>query len=179
MKLKYTLGLLLLFIGCSTWKTTLVRNGDKNDAIRNAIHDYIKSNRHIKKDSTYLVSIRNIDDMVFRVDIAKGLEKLLVATEDGVNFSHRALPTSYIELDNKLFYWVDSTQKVTDDLIKMLVKYNRLDTMVINSYIPARLIDDSRDAVLYYFCKENLTRYRKVRTKNTKRNYNQPLIKCK
>lgn len=109
MKLKYTLGLLLLFIGCSTWKTTLVRNGDKNDAIRNAIHDYIKSNRHIKKDSAYLVSIQNIDYKVFRVDIAKGLEKLLVATEDGMNFTHRPLPTSFIELDNKLFYWVDST----------------------------------------------------------------------
>ena len=47
----------------------------------------------------------------------------LIITENEINYSYKAFPTKYFEGNGKLFYWQDSTEKVSPELISKLAKH--------------------------------------------------------
>lgn len=175
----YLIACLFLFSSCSTWKEVLVAEGNQNDAIQNAIYDFLHSGKLSKKDSVFSVYTTNINDEILGVSISGDINTLLVVTEDSVEYSYRGFPTKYFEQQGKLFYWDDSTINVTDDLVNALTRYNRVDTMIVNTYIPERIIDHSKEGMHYYFCKDNLLKYKKVKTNVAMGYYNPPNLNCK
>jgi hypothetical protein len=170
---------IFLFGSCSSLKDVMVAEGDHNDAVQNAIHDFLNTVKFNKKDRVFAVSIKDINDEILGVSISRDVNTLLVITEDSVEFSYHGFPTRYFEQGGKLFYWDDSTKNVTDDLIATFTRYDLVDTMIVNIYIPERIIEHSIKGVDYYFCKDDLLKYKKVITRKAMGLYDPPKPKCK
>ncbi len=83
------------------------------------------------------------------------------------------IPTAYMEKSGKLFLWNNENIPLTQDMIDVLIRYNR----TITDYEPWELIIDDGKQVVYYFCKSN---YRK-HTKRFRRRIweNVPCLRCK
>lgn len=180
MKLKYLIILTLIFLfgSCSTWKNAMVVKGNQNDAVKNAIMDFLHTSRLAKKDSIFSISIKSINKDIFGVSIFGARNKISVVTENEVDYSYRSFPTKYFEQDGKLFYWIDSTENVSIELINKLSKMNRIDTAIVGKYFPERSRDDSQKGVDYYFCKSDLKKYKKVSTNMAIGWYEPPKLEC-
>ncbi len=155
----------------------MVAESNQDDAIKNAIYDFSHSYKN-KADSVFYIYTKNINQEVLGVNIFATYDKVLVSTEDSIKFSYRGFPTGYFENEGKLFYWHDSTRTVTNDLISALEKYNLIDTMIVNVYMPESTIDHSKKGMDYYFCKTNLLKYKKVKTNRALGSYDPPKLIC-
>ncbi len=163
--------------GCSPWKNMMVRDGDLNDAIRNAIYDYSNSAKKDKMDSVYFVYTEDVTADILGVNIYGTYNKVLLITEDSISYSYRAFPTDYLIIEKDLYFWYDSTQAVTIETISVLYEYDLIDTMIINVYIPEMTISHKK-GMDYYFCKDDLMKYKKVWTKSAMGYYDPPEINC-
>lgn len=181
MKLRYFI--LTLFIGslisCNPWKKTQISKGNQNDAIKNAVIDFLHSKRFMKGDSVFSIRTQNITDDIFGVSIFGVTNNISVITENEINYSYKAFPTKYLEQNGKLFYWIDSTEIVPIELINKLSNMNRIDTAIIRKFLPVRVTDDSKKALDYYFCKSNLKNYKRIYTKIAMGWYDFPKLNCK
>ena len=179
MKIYYLAFIFFLFESCASWRNTLIEKGDNNAAVQNAINDFLHTEKLYKKDSVYYVRIKIINDAIIGVSIIDDENKIAVITENKIDYSYKAFPTNYFEKNGKLFYWKDSTQKASEELIIKLSKMNRIDTAIINEYFPPRgKVDDSKKGFDYYFCKNNLRKYKKVHSKIAMGWYKIPKLEC-
>jgi hypothetical protein len=177
MKTRYLIIIsVFLCVSCSSWKEGLISQGSQNDAVLNAIHDFLHTENQRKKYNVFSVYLTNINDDLLSLNIGGNMNPILVVTEDRVKYSYDAFPTCIYEQDGKLFYWDDSTKVVTDDVIATFRRYNLVDTAITNTYIPDMIIDDSGKGVGYFFCRNNLLRYKKVHS--NKEWYKSPKLKC-
>ncbi len=85
------------------------------------------------------------------------------------------LPSRYVIEDGKLFYWWDDQYPVTEEMLAILWKYNLLQKDLI---IPEFSTDDSQKGADYYFCKNNLSKYKRVITSKGIGYYKPPKLKC-
>jgi hypothetical protein len=223
---RYYLIILLLLCGCATLKKeNMAVNGSANDAINNAIFDFIHTEKRLlKDDNTFLVSadtverniaaitiIGNPNKITLIADFADSIKKNTVArfdeyknvsvidtinndtifritgdndhpslwiNKDKVSYNYRAFPTMLIETDGKLFFWYDKTKNVTDTIINTLYRYNFVDTMIVNAYIPEHSINDAQKGIVYYFCENNLRNYKKTGSNTLTKHYKPPKLKC-
>jgi len=171
---------LFLLGSCASVKNGMIVNGDINAAIHNAINDFLHSVKKDKSNLVFYVSAKSINQDLYEISIDGTNDKVVVITEDSVNFKYDALPTGYVERDEKLFYWHDSTQRVTvsEEMILTLKKHNILDTLVVGVYIPESTITHGKKGSNYYFCKSNLQNYKRVRTSRAIGYYPTPKLKC-
>jgi hypothetical protein len=185
MKSLYLMLIFFVFLlgSCISWKKMIVAKGNQNDAVKNAIYDFLHSGNFSKKDSVFSIRLINLNDDALGVSIGANDNKLLPGPDDKINTSHRGFPTKYFEQEDKLFYWYDSTSFITQDLIYILSKYHRIDSLNVNGFIGIPItsghIDDSKKGTDYYFCKNNLQRYKKVRTRTAMGYYDPPKLNCK
>jgi hypothetical protein len=71
-------------------------------------------------------------------------------------------PTSFIEVEGKLFYWNDPSQTVSKDLFEVLEKYNNIDYRYSDlPEIVGGVVNDNEAGTVYLFCKEDLRKYQK------------------
>jgi len=182
MKIHFTIFVAasVLLMNCSSWKQTMVSKGIPEGAVHNAIIDFLHSGKFDKKDTVFKVRMKNIDQNIIAISIIADPNKINVITDDKINYNYKAFPTNYLERNGKLFYWDDSTQKVSPELISKLYKMNRVDTTIIgkNFNFPHRIYDDSKKAMDYYFCKSNLRIYKKVYSKIAIGWYEPPQLNC-
>lgn len=170
---------ILLLCSCTTLKDNMIVNGNENDAILNAIFDFTHTeNRLLKEDRTFLVSIDNVEDNIV-VGIIGDPNTILLITEENGSYSYRAFPTMLVETKGRLFFWYDKSKNVTDTIINTLYKHNFVDTMVVNAYIPDRIINDTKKGAVYYFCKNDLSNYKKTASSTLTKYYKPPKLKCK
>jgi len=170
--------LITIIEGCSSWKNTLTLHGNYNDAINNAVTDFINKKR-MRQDSVFSIHFMNIGDSIWGISISQAINKISVVTEDEIKYSYKAFPTRYIEKDKKLFYWKDTTQNTPPQyLVNKLYAINKVDTVIVNKVIPERIIDDALKSVHYYFCQCNLLRYKTMVTKSAMGWYILPMINC-
>ena len=167
-----------LLTSCSSWKKTLTSKGNHNDAVKNAITDFLYSRKYVNNDSVFSVRIVNVNDEILGVSILELINKITIYTENGVDYSYKTFPTKYFEHDGKLFIWKDSTERVPPELISKLSRMNRVDTVLIGKFFSGSLSDDSRKATHYYFCKSNLRAYKKLYTSIAMGWYDPPKVKC-
>jgi len=113
--------------------------------------------------------------------------------EDGLKFNDRflytaettigskgKLPSRHIEKGGKLFYWWDDDYPLTEEMLAILWKYDLLfddtERLVV---IPQFSIDDRLKGAHYYFCKNDLSKFKRVITNIAHGYYKPPKLKCK
>lgn len=168
---------ILFFGSCAGWKELMVINGNNEDAIKNAINDYLNSSSLRKHNSVFSVRLLNFKEEILGISIYGASEKLHVV-KDGDTFKYSGLPSNFIERGGKLFYWYDSTKTISPELINVLKKFNHIDTIILNETMPGTFIDEYKKAQDYFFCKNNLCNYKKVRTNFVMGYYKPPKLDC-
>jgi len=152
---------IIAFSGCASRKSSLSSKGDFNVAIRNAIIDMVQTNnRYIKEDSVFSVGFRNLEGGLIGVSIFGVVDEFLV-TEDKETDS-TMFPTKYYEYSNKLFYWKDPNAVLTDEILVKLDQYNQIDSLPSIAFAEL-VIDDGKEGMFYYFCENNLLKYKKIK----------------
>ncbi|AXT61472.1 hypothetical protein D1816_14295 [Aquimarina sp. AD10] len=170
-----------------------------DEAIENVILDFSSLNRVYKKDSIFKVTYT---DTFYNMDIekvkeghyksAKGektyLDYCLVsitANDHKMFFNSRSdndikynLPSKYLEKDGKLFYWWDKNDSVTNETIKVLEKYGLLQNDDGWSKLPEMSTNDSKKGVDYFFCRNDLSEYKRVITSKSIEYYTPPKLDC-
>lgn len=162
---------------CATLKKEIITKGNANEAINNAVSDFIHTERSIqKKDNAFWVYADTVKNNIV-VTIIGDSNKVLLIKEDG-NYSYRDFPTILIESDEKIFLGYEKEGETTDTIINTLYRYNFVDTMIVNTYIPDRMIDESKKGVIYFFCKNDLSVYKKIHTNTIAKHHKHPQLKC-
>lgn len=188
--------ILVLLEGCSSFKHRMIQSGSRNEAIHNAILDFSKTGSLYRADSVFSVSFydtmgRMVLDInqkwikgqpyegIVAVTIVASGDRFLVTKDPKVDSKKGYLPSRFIEKEGKLFYWWDDDSYFTEETLAVLEKYDLLrdeDQEVIT--IPDFIIDDELKGTHYYFCKENLSKYKKVISSKGIGYYNAPSLKC-
>ena len=174
----YLIFFLIMFSGCASWKEQLITKGNHNELIQNAVTDFIHTSNLYKKDNVFEVKVDSINEELLGVRIGAEINPLLVSVDTNKVINESGLPTRYIEQEGKIFYWIDSNQELTKETIEVLLKYTEVDTAIANVYFPEFIIDDSKKATHYYFCKDNFKRYKKVTTSKGMGWYAPPKLSC-
>lgn len=172
--------LLLVAVGCTTLKKGLVQQGDINEAIENAILDFSRTTSIYKKGRVFSISVyENNDKNQFIVRVGTSSTKLLL-TKSTLGSRGEKFPSRFVKRDDKLFYWWDKNFAVSKETIAMFKKYDLLqddEGGVIT--IPDFVINDKSKAAHYYFCKTDLSIYKKVITDKGIGYYKPPSLSCK
>jgi hypothetical protein len=200
---KILLLIILLLCGCASLKKEMTQTGESMQAvaIHNAILDFSNSCKLYKNDSVFSV---NFNDSVFNeavlirdnegamhwkrgslysslvsVEISASPEyKFLITSNTKVGYKGH-LPSRHIIKDGKLFYWFDDSYPLTQEMLDLLWKYNLLqddDGGLIIS--PDNPINDRQKCAHYYFCKSDLSKYKRVITNIGLGYYKPPKLKC-
>ena len=199
-KILIFLAAFLLLLGCFSIKksTTLIGTTLQEVAINSAIRDFSTNCDLFKKDSVFSV---NFEDSVFykatliQADKEKYKDGRTHQWKRGVLYDGIAsveiagshyqyyyseetkgkLPTKYVIREGKLFYWWDNNYPVTEEIIAVLWRYNVLQKDYI---IPDFSSDESQKVAHYYFCKNDLYKYKRVVTNIGLGYYEPPKLKC-
>ena len=190
-----------LLLGCCSIKkyTMLIGTNLQEEAINLAIEDFSTKCNLFKKDSVFSVTF---EDSVFykatliqvdkekyedgrthqwkRGNLLDGVASVEIGGNGDYQFYYSEetkskLPTRYVIKDGKLFYWWDKKCAVTEEIIEVLWRYNMLQTY---SIIPNFSIDESQKGAHYYFCKNDLSKYKRVVTNIGFGYYKPPKLKC-
>lgn len=154
----------LTFLSCNTSKKISSSKRGINDAVQSAIVDFLHAKKSIaKKDSVFSVYIEDINEDILGIGISAERDKVSLFTKNEVDYDYRFFPTRFYEHQDKLFYWKDPTVNVSNEIIKKLYEMNRVDTTIYQKLFPHRTINERQIVAHYYFCKKDLTRYRKKR----------------
>lgn len=158
MKIRFLIYLIpfLFSYSCLAQKNGFSSTGDYKTAINNAIIDFMKMSSLQKKDNVFNISFKELNSGIIAVGIIGSHNKFYI---DG-NKPLTRMPTNYIEVNNKLFYWYDANEK-DNNIIDKLKEYNLIE---YDSEIFEYVVDDKKEGVNYYFCKNNLKNYKKQKT---------------
>lgn len=165
-KLVLILILFLVLCGCVTskWKTTLVSSGSLDDAINNAVTDFIHTSRLSKQDSMFSVDMYDMGSKMFRVGIIQASHnKIYTTVESEFEWvKDNTIPNSYTIRDGKLFYWQNPNKQLGQEIIEILKRYNQIDFSWRKKYdTPPSMIYERIEFVNYYFDKDDYRVYRK------------------
>ncbi len=196
----FCLIIFVLISGCISLNNQLVRTGSQPEIIKNAILDFSTTCKLYKKGSVFLVSfydtvykmtLKKLDDRNYKwipndfyedicaVGIGANYNRFLLTKEAKVG-SKGKLPTRFFEKDGKLFYWWDNDYPLTEETLSVFHKYNLLqDDENGMITIPDFVIDDAQKVAHYYFCRDDLTKYKKIITNIGLGYYEPPRISCR
>lgn len=182
MKYRITYIVLCLFFSCSTYKKDLVSGtGTKDQVIDNIIADYCYTNKkEVRKYSIFRLSDKTVDNKLFYQITISPEENFYIATkEDSIGSFPENFPTNYKYYKNKLFVWNDTEKPLTQDIISILDKHNILDSVYLkyelgiydewdpekkSPALPTFKINDFLEGVDYVVCKNNISKYAKLKT---------------
>jgi hypothetical protein len=127
----------------------------------------------------YKWAVGNSYPEIIAVNIDASRNKFVLDTTADISVQ-TVIPSRCIELNGKLFYWRDKHYPLTNNTIKILDKYHCLrrgghsDTELDNFKL-----DDAMKAANYYFCRNNLSIYKRVISNKAIGYYDPPDITCK
>lgn len=166
------LSIVTIVQSCGIWRNNLIVNGDEQDAIHNAILDFINTSKLFKDDSTFLIEIASVED-VYVIAITGTINRIII-TEDGRS---SPLPNNLVKINGKVFYWLDPNQSTQEAVLQELAKYGIVDS--IPSIAFATLVnDDEKRGIDYFVCKNDLTIYKKVKSRSQAGYYPKPNLNC-
>lgn len=150
--------IILFFISCTAQNKEVAFKESYKEAINNAVIDFLKISSLVKKDTIFYVSYKELTPQVIGVSIIGTKDKFYIDGDKPVN----RLPTNYIEYKNKLFYWYNNnTEFNKESIINKLKEYKVIE---YDAEIFERSIDDNKQGVNYYFCRNDLSVYKKEKT---------------
>ena len=166
-------------------------------AIYEAITDFADNCRLFKQDSIFYITTldtlkhytlqRNqgtlewICDSIYAnilvVEIFGSVNKLFYLP-DAVVGSKGKLPSRYVIVKDKLFYWDDDDYPLTEETLSVLKKYDALTDMIHDRVLPETVISDSKEIAFYYFCRNNLLKHKRAVSSKSAGYYRPPKLKC-
>lgn len=144
-----------MFQNCATTKLHMNQSGNYETAIKNAILDF-NSTSMAKRGKVFVAYSQELDSGIIVVVIHSPVNKVKIFA-DGTKST---LPTRYIEYNNKLYYWHDSTSSDVNTISK-LNEYQAIDSLQDLSQAVLNH-DDAKKGMYYYFCKRDLSYFKKV-----------------
>ncbi|RNC85964.1 MAG: hypothetical protein ED557_04135 [Balneola sp.] len=164
----------LLVFGCTCTTTKpfeaeLIRDGGKEEAIANAILDFSNTAKKYNDYEIFSINIKYLNnyDGLMLVLIRENYTYLLKTRESVPGNTKSRLPTRFIDKDDKLFFWWDDDYPLTAEALAVYEKYdilqddeNGMITLPDKDYE----VKFSDTEVRYFFCKNDLTKYKKVVT---------------
>lgn len=181
---KVILFLVIFSFSCSTkfnHKNEFYEKGGVNEARMNSINDFVRNSPLFKKDLIFSISETKLDSNLVVISILGDENKLYPTIRNKIGSSFEEFPTRYVERKKKLFYWYDSNYTITHELIAKLSEYKQIDSSLVdkdNTLLADYVVDDSKKAEDYYFCKDNLKNFKKVRTSIATGYYAIPNVNC-
>ncbi len=158
MKYIYIIFFIFFLSSCATWKNELRTASNSENIIYNSIIDFHNTSSLAKKSNSFALIIKDYNNDIIRVGIYEASQKFYRTHEKLLT----TLPTRYIEYDNKIFYWWDDSLSATDEIINKLKKYNLIYN--VNSFADiVVVIEDDKKGKVYYFCKNNIEKYKKIK----------------
>jgi hypothetical protein len=116
---------------------------------------------------------------IIAVDILGSRNKIFLDTSINIS-TQTAVQSRYIEQNGKLFIWWDSKNLLTNSTVQIMDKYHLIQRGKGNDWmLVGNEIDESKQGVTYYFCRNNLSVYKKVITSRATGSYEPPKINCK
>jgi len=185
-----------LMESCGSFKKELFQTGGKEEAIKNAILDFSNTSSLYKKDTVFSVSFQDplyrmvlerIDDGnsewvegkpykgVIGISISADENKIFLPKDAKVG-SKGKLPSRYVEKEGKLFYWWDDNYPLKEEALAIFHKYNILQPDKISALDFS--INDAQKGLHYFFCKNDLSAYKKVTTNKALGYYDAPTLNC-
>ena len=117
--------------------------------------------------------------MIVTVSISGASENLLLFTERPLPGMLGKYPSRFVEIRGKLFYWFDPDYPLTEEAIAVFKKFGVFPTY--NEYkfeIPDISTDDRRKGATYFFCRNNLFKFKRVITNKGRGSYDPPKLDC-
>lgn len=180
--MKYSFFILLfymVFSGCVTFRDKLVATGSTNEMIANSIVDFTHCSSIIKHDSVFSVSVYQSSAKHGRVvRVGRHNFPLLWTDENIIGQKGGSLPTRFIVRNGLLFYWKDEDFPLTTEAIEQYKKYNILRIFRPDDVLPDFETDDAAKAVHYYFCKNDLRKYKRIISNIGVGYYDPPKLNC-
>ena len=180
---------------CNSCKNESRITNNKNEAVKIAVKDFIKKNTLAKENTVFNVKIYDPLSKKKLVDISESeqrwinsgiYEDLIVVNIFGddyyknkyntqSNLNEDIIPNQFIEINGKLFLWKDKdeTNKETTQILK---KYGVLTN---SNIIPVFFRDDAKKGTDYFFCKNNLRKYKGTNSNIATGYLKPPNIDCK
>ena len=167
------------------------------DFINVVISDFVAKCSLFKKDSVFEVSVEDtlvklsfqseqsrwVLDTVYQnilvVDICGMEDDKEWYYPDAVIGSKGKLPSRYVIIEGKLFFWDDDNYPLTEEALSVFKRYNILTEMLEEGMIPEFTINDAAKAAHYYFCRGDASNYKRVVTNIATGYYDPPKLKCK
>lgn len=155
---KYILIFSIFFIvqSCTLWKKELTKTGNYETAIKNAIIDFNKSSLSTR-NKTFLVGYKEYNSGIIGVSILGDDNKIYVINGSTMG----RMKDQYIEYNSKLFYWYDKQKGKNSNIEKKLSEYGVIEKVDSLTDDMDYIRDDGKKGVNYYFCKNNLSVYKK------------------
>lgn len=196
-KIKYLVvwvSLILTSLSCVTQRNSLHETGGINEALRNSISNFSKT-KFFKNNDVFVVSyskdfiqyslIKQADGTyswlpdksypdLYAISILDDNSKFLYDTSE-LGQKNTSLPTSIMIKDGKLFYWWDDKVPLSKETVNILFDYKLLEQG--DKYLDFSS-DDSKKAVHFYFCKDDLANYKKVVNSKAIGYYEPPKLNC-
>ena len=188
----------LLLVNCYSQEKYIPQSTNFAEfAIYEAITDFADNCRLFKQDSIFYITTldtlkhytlqRNqgtlewICDSIyanlFVINIIPSINKLFYFP-DAVVGSKGKLPSRYVIVKGKLFYWYDNDYPLTEEMLFVLKGYDALTDMIYDGMLPEYSIDDAQKGAHYYFCRNNLSKYKRVVTNIATGYYRPPKLNC-
>ena len=190
---------LLLVNSCASLKG-LNQSGGKREVIQNAILDFSNTTNLYKKDSVFSISyqdtlykmtLEELDDGtskwvrdgiyegVTAVSISANDNKFLLSSDTKIG-SKGKLPSRFIEKEGRVFFWWDDDYLLTKEALAVFKKYNLLQDdegglITVSDFA----IDDAQKGAHYYFCEDNISKYKRIITNKGMGYYDPPSLNCK
>ena len=166
------------------------------DFINVAISDFVSKCSLFKKDSVFKVSVEDtLVELSFQSEQSRWVldtvyQNVLVVNvfglinkewyfSDAVIGSKGKLPSRYAIVKGKLFFWEDDNYPLTEETLSVFKKYNILTEMMERGALPDNPINDAAKAADYYFCRNDVSNYKRVVTHVATGYYEPPKLKCK
>lgn len=181
---KIFLFLIIFSFSCSSkfnHKNEFYEKGGVNEARMNSINDFTKNSQLFRKDLVFLINEYKLDSSLIVLTIIGEENKFYPTKRNTLGSSFEDFPTRYIEKKKKLFCWYDPNYKITNELIAKLSEYKHIDSSLVNQdnrLLAKYRVDDSKKGECYYFCKDNLKKFEKVRTSIAPGYYAIPDVDC-
>ncbi len=145
-------------LSCTVWKKNLRATGNYETAINNAILDFINTSPlYNRYDAFSIFCIPDTAAISVSIRGRKPDEPICVLNTP-------CYYNRYYEHDNKkLFVWEDEKCPNSQAFIRKLDEYNMRGNVLIV------FVGYDNNSVMYYFCPQNLKKYRKVRGGNVRK----------
>lgn len=187
--------ILITLFNCSSYRNQLVSTGSQNEAILNAIKDFSHTSLYRKNsvfhitfyDTLYRKILVRESERNYKWINGKPYKDIIAINIFGQDDKHiykltretgigtkGFLPSKYIEKDGKLFIWYDDNIAMDEKTLSILKKY---ELIAVNEEVMITT-DEKKKGADYYFCRKDLTKYKKNISNIAIGYYDAPEMEC-